>query len=126
MFRDIIAKKIKLIDYERLATKEGRILGFGKHAGIVGCLQWSVNLWARSMVFFTLKPAHEMRVYQDLVNELQKVRIPEIRIMLTGSGRVAQGAIQLLTDAGVKQIDPKGFLGKRYYHQSHICKFGAG
>jgi alanine dehydrogenase len=109
MFRDIIAKKIKLIDYERLATKEGRILGFGKHAGIVGAYNGLLT-YGKKHGFFTLKPAHEMRVYQDLVNELQKVRIPEIRIMLTGSGRVAQGAIQLLTDAGVKQIDPKGFL----------------
>ena len=101
MFRDIIAKKIKLIDYERLATKEGRILGFGKHAGIVGAYNGLLT-YGKKHGFFTLKPAHEMRVYQDLVNELQKVRIPEIRIMLTGSGRVAQGAIQLLTDAGVK------------------------
>lgn len=109
MLQDIIAKKIRLIDYEKLANADGRILGFGKHAGIVGAYNGLLT-YGKKHGLFNLKPAYEMLVYQDLVDELQKVRIPEIRIVLTGSGRVAQGAMQLLTDAGVKQIDSKGFL----------------
>jgi alanine dehydrogenase len=109
MLKDIIAKKIRLIDYETLATKEGRILGFGIHAGIIGAYNGLLT-YGKKHGLYDLKPAHEMLLYQDLVKELNKVRIPEIKIALTGSGRVAQGAIKLLKDAGIVQVDTQDYL----------------
>lgn len=108
MLKDIIVKKIRLIDYETLRNDEGRILGFGIHAGIVGAYNGLLT-YGKKHGLFNLKPAHEMLVYQDLVNELNKVRIPEIKIVLTGSGRVAEGAMRILKDAGVKQVNIKEY-----------------
>jgi len=109
MLKDIIAKKIRLIDYETLKNDEGRILGFGIHAGIVGAYNGLLT-YGKKHGFFQLKPAHEMLFYKDLVAELQKVRIPEIKIVLTGSGRVAEGASKLLLDAGIKQVTKEDYL----------------
>ena len=103
MLKDIIAKKIRLIDYETLRKGPNRLLGFGIHAGIVGAYNGLLT-YGKKHGLYDLKPANEMLVYQDLVIELDKVRIPEIKIVLTGSGRVAEGAIKLLKDAGVKQV----------------------
>lgn len=103
MFKAIIERRIRLIDYETLTNQNGRILGFGIHAGIVGAYNGLLT-YGKKYNLFDLTPAHELLIYQDLVNELNKINIPHIKIALTGSGRVAQGAIQLLKDAGIKQI----------------------
>ena len=109
MFKAIIERRIRLIDYETLTNQNGRILGFGIHAGIVGAYNGLLT-YGKKYNLFDLTPAHELLIYQDLVNELNKINIPHIKIALTGSGRVAQGAIQLLKDAGIKQIRIEEYL----------------
>lgn len=109
MFKAIIERRIRLIDYETLTNQQGRILGFGVHAGIVGAYNGLLT-YGKKYNLFDLTPAHELLIYQDLVNELNKINIPHIKIALTGSGRVAQGAVQLLKDAGIKQIGIEEYL----------------
>jgi saccharopine dehydrogenase (NAD+, L-lysine-forming) len=48
--------------------------------------------------------------YQDLIGQLSKIEFPPINIVLTGGGRVAQGAFQLLKDAGIRKVDKETFL----------------
>ncbi len=45
LLREIIRKKIRLIDYEALKDKQGnRLVAFGRYAGIVGALQRTVDI----------------------------------------------------------------------------------
>ncbi len=109
MMQAIIANKRRLIDYELLATERGRILGFGRHAGIVGAYNGLLT-YGKKHGLFELTPAHKLLVYQDLVDQLKQIELPAMKIARTGSGRVAQGATDLLRDAGVLQIDKEKYL----------------
>jgi len=112
MFQAMIEKDITLIDYEKLMENDTRILGFGYHAGIVGAYNGLLTYGKKSDLFF-LKPAHSHNNYQELVETLQSVDFPAMQIVLTGGGRVAKGALQLLHDAGIEQVDKEQYLTEK-------------
>src|SRR5690606_8890884 len=111
LLRAILDKKIKMVDYEELRSKNGqRLIGFGRYAGIVGCYNGFLAYGQRSKRF-KLKPAHECKGMAELENELSKVKLPDTyKIVLTGTGRVAKGAIEILERVGVEKVNPKEFL----------------
>lgn len=114
MFRDILHKRIRLIDYECLTWTNGeRILGFGKWAGIVGAYN-ALLTWGKRTGQFQLKPAWKCADYREMLNELARIKLPALRIVSTGSGRVAGGSIELLQAAGVHQVSPEDYLSQNY------------
>jgi saccharopine dehydrogenase (NAD+, L-lysine-forming) len=110
MFRDVLHKRIRLIDYECLTWNNGeRILGFGQWAGIVGAYN-ALLTWGRRTGQYQLKPAWKCPDYRQLLRELSGIRLPPLRIVSTGSGRVAGGSIELLESAGIRQVSPEDYL----------------
>ncbi|HEY1046018.1 MAG TPA: NAD(P)-dependent oxidoreductase [Bacteroidia bacterium] len=110
----MIEKNIHLVDYETLRWKSGdRILGFGRFAGVVGAYNGLLT-WGRKFGSFDLKPAYQCLDYAELKNELKKVKLPNIKIILTGNGRVSLGALELLKEAGIRQITAADLLTKVY------------
>lgn len=109
MFHAMIAKNITLIDYETLAKSNNRILGFGYHAGVVGAYNGLLTYGKKSGLF-NLKPVHTLENYQQMVLELSNINFPPISIALTGGGRVASGALKLLKDAGIPQVNSETYL----------------
>lgn len=96
LLQSILEKKIQLIDYETLTYSDRRrVLGFGKWAGIVGTYN-AFRTWGRKFNEFNLPPAYELSDYQELRNELLKIKLPPIKIVTTGNGRVAQGIFEVL------------------------------
>lgn len=112
MFQSMIKKHITLIDYEKLVENDKRILGFGYHAGIVGAYNGLLT-YGKKTGLFNLKPAYLHHDYTDLVKTLQSVEFPAMQIALTGGGRVANGAVQLLHDAGMEPVDKEQYLTKK-------------
>jgi len=54
--------------------------------------------WAEKYGQFVLKPAHECHDMQDMFDQLKGIDWPaDLRILLTGKGRVANGAVETLT-----------------------------
>ncbi len=112
MMQAMIREQITLIDYETLRWKNGdRILGFGRFAGVVGAYN-GLQCWGRKFKTFELKPAHLCLDYAELKKELQKIKLPHIKILLTGNGRVSLGALELLKEAGIKQVTAADILTK--------------
>ncbi|HYG21020.1 MAG TPA: alanine dehydrogenase, partial [Ohtaekwangia sp.] len=99
-----ISKNIRLIDYEALKDKQGnRLVAFGRYAGIVGAYN---GLWTygKRNHAFTLRRAYECYDVNDLKLELRKVSLPPLKIILTGAGRVAKGAMETLDTAGIRKV----------------------
>lgn len=114
LMQALIRKKITLIDYETLRWKSGdRIIGFGRFAGIVGAYNGLLT-WGRKFRAFDLKPAYECLDYAELKNELKKLKLSPIKIILTGNGRVSLGALELLKEAGIKEVTAADILTKIY------------
>ncbi|MBS3915968.1 MAG: alanine dehydrogenase [Bacteroidetes bacterium] len=114
ILKDIISKKIKLIDYETLRWENGqRVLGFGRFAGIVGSYN-GLRTWGIKSKKFELKSAWQCEDYRELLQEAGKVDIGNIRMVLTGGGRVANGALDFLRNLRIREITPYQFLHRQY------------
>ena len=115
-----LEKKIRLIDYEALKDKQGnRLVAFGRYAGIVGAYN---GLWTYGNRYkkFSLRRAFECFDVNDLKLELGKVRLPPIKILLTGAGRVGKGAMETLDSARIRKVNIHDFLYQKFDEPVYI------
>jgi hypothetical protein len=90
----LIEKKITMIDYETLTdVNHNRIIGFGRYAGIVGAYNGILG-YGRKYDLFQIKPAHLCRDRAEMEEELKRVKLPNIKIVVTGGGRVAMALLK--------------------------------
>lgn len=124
MFREMAARNISLIDYEYLTTDKGeRVVAFGRWAGIVGAYN---GLRARGIRTngFRLKPAYQCRDLDEMWAGLRLIELnPELKILVTGNGRVANGALETLGVCNIVQVKPDDFLN-REFNVPVVCQIG--
>lgn len=115
LLKAILDKKIQLIDYEILKDKfNKRIIGFGRYAGIVGCYNGFRALGLKTGLY-ELKPAHKCEDRREMEGELSKVVLPsDIRVVLTGWGRVGNGAREVIDLLPITEVSPSEFLNKQF------------
>ncbi|MGV3538890.1 MAG: NAD(P)-dependent oxidoreductase [Rufibacter sp.] len=115
LLKAILEKKITLIDYETITNEKGeRVVAFGKWAGIVGAYNGLLT-YGRKWNLFHLKPAHQCVDMEDMQEEFFKVKfLPNIKIAVTGGGRVAEGAVEVLNKMGVKRVSVFDYLYKEF------------
>ena len=110
LMKTLLEKKIQMIDYETLTDKNNnRIIGFGRYAGVVGAYNGILG-YGLKYDLFRLKPAHLCRDRAEMEEELKRVKLPNIKIALTGGGRVANGVIETLSALRIRKITPEEFL----------------
>jgi alanine dehydrogenase len=111
LLREVLKKKITLIDYELLTNAQGeRIVAFGRYAGIVGAYNGLLTYGLKHNLF-ALKRAHECLDMDDMQEEFFKVKkLPPIKMAVTGSGRVAQGALEVLDRMGIRRVSVYDYL----------------
>ena len=110
----MLSLNIRMIDYEVLTNeKSKRLIGFGRYAGIVGCYNGFLAYGKRTSSF-SLKPAHLCEDRKEMEIELRKIQLEPIKIILTGSGRVGNGIIELINIIGIRQVSPDEFLNKSF------------
>lgn len=114
LLRTILEKKIRLIDWECLTNKNGkRLIAFGRYAGIVGAYN-GILTFGKRYNLFDLRPAHECFDLEDLKSEFNKVELPQIKIALTGGGRVSKGAMEVLHGMKIRKVSPAEFLNENF------------
>ncbi len=110
LMKALIEKKIQMIDYETLTDKNhNRIIGFGRYAGVVGAYNGILG-YGLKYDLFRIKPAHLCRDRAEMEEELKRVKLPNIKIALTGGGRVANGAIETLSALRIRKVTAEEFL----------------
>jgi len=110
LLQAILQKNIRLIDYECLVDDLGvRVVAFGRFAGIVGAYNGMLTYGKRSGLF-DLKPAYQCSSFLELKQEFAKIKLPPIKIILTGTGRVGKGAKEMLDLMRIKQVFPQEFV----------------
>ncbi len=119
LLRAILDKNIRLIDYEVLTDENGqRIISFGKFAGMVGAHNALYTYGKRSGAFELVR-LKDLPSYRSAVEEhYPKLDIPPVKIVLTGTGRVASGAAMVLKDMGIAAVSPEDFLQKTQFDQA--------
>lgn len=107
----VLERKITLIDHELLTNTSGeRVLAFGYWAGVVGAYN-AFRAWQLTHGGPSLKPAHACHDLEELEHHLHAFPLPkDLRIVMSGGGRVGKGAMGVLERAGVERVKPKEFL----------------
>ncbi|MCS6929257.1 MAG: NAD(P)-dependent oxidoreductase [Saprospiraceae bacterium] len=114
LLQAILEQKIRLIDYERLTDDRGdRLIAFGFYAGLVGAHN-ALWTYGKRSGLFTLPRMYLCRDYAEVKTSYCNLKLPPIRIVLTGSGRVAAGVIRNLHDMNIRQVAPRDFLKKDF------------
>jgi saccharopine dehydrogenase (NAD+, L-lysine forming) len=110
----LIAKNIRMVDYECLThADEQRIIGFGYFAGIVGAHN-GIKAYCAKHGLFELPAAHQVKNYEELVAAYEHHKLPNFKIVLTGSGRVALGVLDLMNKLDIEPVEPFDFLVHQY------------
>ena len=114
MLREIVTKNITLMDYEYLTDVNNmRLVAFGRWAGIVGAYNGLRGFGLRNKLY-NVKAAKECHDFKELISELGKVKLPAIKILITGGGRVAKGAMETLAPLKLKKVTPDEFLNQEF------------
>ena len=114
LLQAILQKNIELYDHEVIVAENGyRLIGFGRYAGIVGAYNGfrAIGLHLGS---FVLPKAETMDCQQDLIDALNGVELPNLKILLTGSGKVAHGAKEMLDSMRLKQVSVDEYLNNTF------------
>ena len=114
MFRAILDKKITLIDYECLTHDDGqRILGFGFFAGVVGAHN-GIMAFGKRTGKYELGRVYVQRSLRELIHTYFGLRLPPIKVVVTGSGRVAHGILEVMNLMGIIEVEPDQFLDRNF------------
>lgn len=63
---------------------------------------------------FRLPKAETLLNRQVLISELGKINLPNIKILLTGTGRVGNGAREMLDAMNLKEVRVSDYLAKTF------------
>lgn len=125
LFRAIIEKKITLIDYECLEHDDGtRIIGFGFFAGIVGAHNGMMAYGNRTGEF-KLARVGSVNSFQKLIHTYFGLRLPNIKIAVTGTGRVAHGVLEIMNLLGIHEVETDEFLETEFTYPVYVHLKGA-
>jgi saccharopine dehydrogenase (NAD+, L-lysine forming) len=116
LLKAVLEKNIQLIDYECITNENNiRLVAFGRWAGIVGSYN-GLRLWNKRVnsisnaTFTELQSASQQKDYDSMVSYIKSSQLAPCKIAVSGDGRVARGAWELLDAAGVKEVSAEEFV----------------
>lgn len=125
LLRAILDKQIRLIDYECLEHDDGqRIIGFGFFAGVVGAHNGMMAYGERTGLF-KLDRVYKQRSFRELIHTYFGLRLPNLKIAVTGSGRVAHGILEVMNLMGIHEVEPDEYLQRRFSYPVYTQLKGA-
>ena len=115
LLKAILAKNIQLIDWEVITNAKGqRLIAFGRYAGIVGCYNGFLAYGLKHSLY-SLKRANECEDRAEMEVQLENIKLPSnFKLVITGSGRVGGGALEIIHKMNMKEVSPAEFLTKSF------------
>jgi saccharopine dehydrogenase (NAD+, L-lysine forming) len=125
LLQTILQKNITLIDYECLEHEDGqRIIGFGFFAGIVGAHN-GIMAYGNRTKEFILPRVGESKDYRNLIHHYFGLKMPNIKIAVTGSGRVAHGVLEVMNLLGIHEVEPDEYVERKFSYPVYVQLKGA-
>ena len=114
LLRTILEKNIELYDHETIVDDMNRrLIGFGRYAGIVGAYN-GIRAFGLKFELFNLAKAETLPDQKTLIERLKRNPLPNIKIVLTGRGKVAFGAKEMLDAMKIKEVSIENYLTKTF------------
>jgi alanine dehydrogenase len=125
LLQAILAKNIELYDHEVITNpNEQRLVAFGRYAGIVGAYN-GLRAYGLKYGAYQLPKAEELPDQPALIDALKRVPMPPIKIVLTGRGRVGNGAREMLDGMGLRRVNVQDYLAEKF-NEPVYCQIDAG
>ncbi|WNM18051.1 NAD(P)-dependent oxidoreductase [Flavobacterium capsici] len=114
LLQAILDKNIELYDHETIVDANNRrLIGFGRYAGLVGTYN-GFRGFGIKYDLFNLPKAETLRSKEDLIARIKRHTLPNIKIVVTGHGKVGMGIKEILDGVKIKHVAPEDFLSKNY------------
>lgn len=124
LLQEILKQKINLIDYEYLLDKKGdRLVAFGYWAGVIGAYKAVRAIGLRTNKF-QLPPCVTCNGLDDMFQHLKNIELDNHRFLITGTGRVAKGAMQIMNVLNIKEVSPQEFLRLKF-EEPVVCQLSS-
>lgn len=124
LLQAILEKNIELYDHEVITNeKEQRLVAFGRYAGIVGAYN-GFRAYGLKYGTYDLPKAETLADQQELIAELKKVKLPNIKVLLTGKGRVGNGSREMLDGMGMRRVNVTEYL-EEDFQEPVYCQIDA-
>src|SRR5829696_7583796 len=125
LLQTLLEKGCTLIDYECLRHEDGqRIIGFGFFAGIVGAHNGILAYGMRTGTFH-LKRVYLQKDFKTLIHTYFGLKLPNIKIAVTGSGRVAHGILEIMNLMGVIEVEKDEYISREFAYPVYVQLKGA-
>ncbi len=109
-----LEKNITLYDHETIVDAQNkRLIGFGRYAGIVGTYN-AIRAFGTKFELFSIPKAEALANKTALLERLNRIVLPNIKIVLTGHGKVGLGSKEMLQGMKMKEVSIQDFLNKTY------------
>lgn len=116
LLQTILDKNITLMDYELMVDRQDqRVIAFGFFAGMVGAHNALYTFGKRTSTF-DLPRLYTLSNYDAVFPFYEALQLPPLKIVVTGTGRVGQGAQKTLIDMGFVEVSPKDFLNESFHY----------
>jgi alanine dehydrogenase len=125
LLRSIIDKKITLIDYECLEHPDGtRLIGFGFFAGVVGAHN-GMMAYGNRTGSYSLHRVYKKKNFQELIHTYFGLKLPNVKVVVTGSGRVAHGILEIMNLMEIHEAEPDEFRTADFSYPVYVHLKGA-
>src|SRR5690606_31104584 len=114
LLRAMLNKNIEMFDHETIVDENNhRLIGFGYYAGLVGAYNGFRGLGLRDGLF-ALPKVENLPDLEAMKSELNKITLPNIKIILSGTGKVAKGAKEILDHLKIRQVTDAEYLSEEF------------
>lgn len=122
LLQAVLKNKITLYDHEVITNTKGqRLVAFGRYAGLVGAYH-AIRTYGLKQQLFNLPQANDLKDLEALIAQLRTVHLPaNTKIVLTGTGRVGNGAAEILDAMGLIKVCQDHFLD-RHFEKAVYCQ----
>lgn len=115
LLQAVLEKHIELYDHEAIIRPDGaRYIGFGRYAGLVGAYNGFRALGLRNGLF-ELPKAETLADLEAMKQALDAISLPkQLKILLSGSGKVGNGAREILDYLQIKRVSIPEYLSRKF------------
>ena len=124
LLQALLEKNIEMYDHEVITNEKGiRLVAFGRYAGIVGAYN-GFRAYGLKNKLYKLPKAQKLADQQALVDALRNIPLPNIKVLLTGRGRVGNGAREMLDGMHMRKVNVHEFLDEEF-NEPVFCQIDA-
>ncbi|MFH6995567.1 NAD(P)-dependent oxidoreductase [Flavobacterium sp. FlaQc-48] len=120
LLKAILEKNIDLYDHETIVdAHDRRLIGFGRYAGMVGVYN-GIRAFGLKFELFKLPKAETLSGKEALIAHLKRITMPALKFVISGTGKVGNGAKEILDAIKIKEIMVDNYLNKKYAQAVYV------